>query len=258
MNKTHYRKEVHMSHILLEICCGSVDDVLAAKAAGADRVELNSSMFLGGITPSYGEVKLARETGLPIMAMVRPRSGGFCYTDAEFQTMLYDVDALLEAGVDGIVFGILTEDGQIDLERCKIMRERIGQHTAVFHRAIDVVPDWKTSLDQLVEIGIDRVLTSGQCPSVRDGSKTVAEMIAYAGDRLEILPGAGITLQNVHDVIRETGTKQIHIALNQVRHDPSTNYNQAIYFGGALYPPENMFEVADQGKIHQLRQMIDQ
>ncbi len=246
-----------MSHILLEICCGSADDVLAAKAAGADRVELNSSMFLGGITPSIGEVKVARQTGLPIMAMVRPRSGGFCYTDAEFQTMLYDVDALLEAGVDGIVFGILTPDGQVDLERCKIMRDRIGNHTAVFHRAFDVVPDWRASMDQLVDLGIDRILTSGQCPSVRDGSKTVAEMIAYAGDRLEILPGAGITLQNVQDVIGETGTKQIHIALNQVRQDPSTNQNQSIFFGGALYPPENQFEMADREKIHALRQIID-
>lgn len=246
-----------MTHILLEICCGSADDVLAAKAAGADRVELNSSMFLGGITPSIGEVRVARQTGLPIMAMVRPRSGGFCYTDAEFQTMLYDVDALLEAGADGIVFGILTPDGQVDLERCKILRDRIGAHTAVFHRAFDVVPDWRSSMDQLVDLGIDRILTSGQCPSVRDGSKTVAEMIAYADDRLEILPGAGITLQNVHDVIRETGTKQIHIALNQVRQDPSTNQNQSIYFGGALYPPENQFEIADREKIHALRQMIN-
>ncbi len=246
-----------MTHILLEICCGSADDVLAAKAAGADRVELNSSMFLGGITPSIGEVRVARQTGLPIMAMVRPRSGGFCYTDAEFQTMLYDVDALLEAGADGIVFGILTLDGQVDLERCKILRDRIGAHTAVFHRAFDVVPDWRASMDQLVDLGIDRILTSGQCPSVRDGSKTVAEMIAYADDRLEILPGAGITLQNVHDVIRETGTKQIHIALNQVRQDPSTNQNQSIYFGGALYPPENQFEIADREKIHALRQMIN-
>lgn len=246
-----------MSHILLEICCGSADDVLAAKAAGADRVELNSSMFLGGITPSIGEVKVARQTGLPIMAMVRPRSGGFCYTDAEFQTMLYDVDALLEAGADGIVFGILTPDGHVDLERCKIMRDRIGNHTAVFHRAFDVVPDWRASMDQLVDLGIDRILTSGQCPSVRDGSKTVAEMIAYAGDRLEILPGAGITLQNVQDVIGETGTKQIHIALNQVRQDPSTNQNQSIFFGGALYPPENQFEMADREKIHALRQIID-
>ncbi|MDO5033665.1 MAG: copper homeostasis protein CutC [Eubacteriales bacterium] len=246
-----------MSDILLEICCGSADDVLAAKAAGADRVELNSSMFLGGITPSIGEVKVALQTGLPIMAMVRPRSGGFCYTEAEFQTMLYDVDALLEAGADGIVFGILQEDGQIDLERSRIMRERIGQHTAVFHRAFDVVPDWKASMDQLVEIGIDRILTSGQCPSVRDGSKTVAEMIAYADGRLEILPGAGITLQNVQDVLRETGSKQIHIALNQVRQDSSTQNNQSIFFGGALYPPENLFEVADREKIHSLRQIID-
>lgn len=246
-----------MPHILLEICCGSADDVIAAKAAGADRVELNSSMFLGGITPSIGAVKVARETNLPIMAMVRPRSGGFCYTAAEFKTMLYDVDALLAAGAQGIVFGILTPEGEVDYERCRIMRERIGNHTAVFHRAFDVVPNWKKSLDQLIDLGIDRVLTSGQCPSVRDGSKTVAQMIDYAQGRIEILPGAGITLQNVRDVIAETGTNQIHIALNQVRPDHSTAHNSAIYFGGALYPPENQFTMADEGKIRDLRRLID-
>ena len=247
-----------MAHILLEICCGSADDVLAAKAAGADRVELNSSMFLGGITPSVGEVTVAKKTGLPIMAMVRPRSGGFSYTPAEFETMLYDVDALLEAGADGIVFGILKEDGLLDVERCRIMRERIGQHTAVFHRAFDVVPDWRKTMDQLVDLGIDRILTSGQCPSVRDGSKTVARMIDYARERIEILPGAGITLQNVNDVLAETGSRQIHIALNQVRADLSTSTNPSIFFGGALYPPENQFEMADQAKIHALRQILDQ
>lgn len=233
----------------MEICCGSADDVIQAKLAGADRVELNSSLFLGGLTPSVGEVKVAKKTGMEIIAMVRPREGGFCYTDAEFETMLEDVDALLDAGADGIVFGCLLPNGEVDKTRCEIMAARIGNHTKVFHRAIDVVPDWKTALDILCEIGIDRVLTSGQAPSVHYGMDVVREMIEYSGDRIEILPGAGIKKINVQEIVQKTGCTQVHLAIQKSCTDTSTSHNNDIFFGGALYPPEDRFAMADSGRI---------
>jgi copper homeostasis protein len=158
-----------MKGITVEVCCGSVDDVIQAKEAGAARVELNSCLFLGGLTPSIGEVRTAKKVDIEIMAMVRPRGGGFCYTGSEFETMLADTEALINEGVDGIVFGILKQDGNLDEKRCAQIMKIIGNKKSVFHRAIDVVPDWRIVLDALIDLGVTRILTSGQHPSVHYG-----------------------------------------------------------------------------------------
>ena len=249
----------HMNHVLLEVCCGSADDVIEAYKAGADRVELNSDLFHGGLTPTVGTLAVAkRETDLPIMTMIRPREGGFCYTEAEFQVCLEDARTLLERGADGLVFGFLTANGEIDLERTGMLAEitRATGKESVFHRAIDVVSDWKRAIDMLADLHITRVLTSGQAPSVSDGTETIREMIAYAGSRIQILPGAGITLRNAGRIIRETGTNQIHIAIHRSLSDPSTRNNRAIYYGGCLYPPEDSFHMIDGIAVGNLRESI--
>lgn len=241
-----------MSKVLLEVCCGSADDVIQAKKAGADRVELNSDLFHGGLTPTLGELIVAkRQTGMTIMAMVRPREGGFCYTEAEFATAVEDAKLLLAHGADGLVFGFLHQDGTLDRERTKILAElaRAAGKETVFHRAIDVVPHWREALDQLIALGITRVLTSGQEADVSLGTATVREMIAHAAGRIQILPGAGITARNMDRVIAETGCRQIHLAAHRVQWDHSVSNNRAIYYGGALYPPEDRFQVIDSGYI---------
>ena len=241
-----------MSSVILEVCCGSADDVIQAHKAGAHRVELNSNLFHGGLTPTIGELVVAkRETGMKIMTMVRPREGGFCYTDAEFATAIEDAKQLLANGTDGLVFGFLHQDGTLDKERTRILAEldqEAGKET-VFHRAIDVVPDWKEVLDVLIELGITRVLTSGQEPDVSLGTDTVREMIQYAAGRIQILPGAGITARNMDRIISETGCDQIHLAAHKTLSDTSVNNNRAIYYGGALYPPEDRFSVIDSDYI---------
>ena len=207
-----------MSRVLLEVCCGSADDVIEAHKAGADRVELNSDLFHGGLTPTLGELIVAkRETGMRIMAMVRPREGGFHYTEAEFATAVEDAKLLLAHGADGLVFGFLHEDGTLDGERTRVLAElaQAAGKESVFHRAIDVVPD----------------------------------MIAYAAGRIEILPGAGITARNMDRIITETGCGQIHLAAHREMADPSTRNNRAIFYGGCLYPPEDRFKVIDGGYI---------
>lgn len=241
-----------MHNILLEVCCGSADDVIQAHKAGADRVELNSNLFHGGLTPTIGELLVAkRETGMKIMTMVRPREGGFCYTDAEFATAIEDAKQLLANGADGLVFGFLHPDGTLDFARTRILAElaqAAGKET-VFHRAIDVVPDWRATLDALVDLGITRVLTSGQEPDVSLGTQTVREMIEYAAGRIQILPGAGITARNMDRIIAETGCSQIHLAAHKPQYDTSVNNNRAIYYGGCLYPPEDRFNVIDSDYI---------
>ena len=151
--------------MILEICCGSADDVIRAWKGGAHRVELNSNLFHGGLTPTVGSLRVAKQAAdIPIMAMVRPREGGFCYTEAEFLTAVEDAKLLLENGADGLVFGFLHEDGRINKERTAILAklaQDAGKET-VFHRAFDVVPDWKETLDVLIELEITRVMTTGQ------------------------------------------------------------------------------------------------
>lgn len=239
-----------MPNVLLEVCCGSADDVIEAWKAGANRVELNSNLFQGGLTPTAGCLEVVKEVvDIPVMTMLRPRGGGFCYTDAEFKTILKDAKILLNHGSDGLVFGFLHEDGTVDVERTRIAVEAAEGKPTVFHRALDVTPDWKRALEELIKLGVTRVLTSGQGSDVFFALETIRDMIQFAGDAIEILPGAGITLENVSRVVEITGTKQIHIARHKSMPDPSVNNNRSIYFGGALYPPEDRYDVTDRGYI---------
>jgi len=248
-----------MSSVLIEVCCGSADDVIQAKLAGADRVELNSDLFHGGLTPTIGSLRVAkRETGLPVMTMIRPREGGFCYTAAEFSVCMEDAKALLAAGADGLVFGFLHEDGHIDLERTRALTQLAldAGKEAVFHRAIDVVPDWREAIDQLAALSVTRILTSGQEPDVSYGTDTVRQMIAYARGRIQILPGAGITLKNAARIVQETGTDQIHVAVHRSMWDRSVENNRAIYYGGCLYPPEDRFSMIDREAIRSIADQL--
>lgn len=241
-----------MNPILVEVCCGSADDVIEAWKAGADRVELNSNLFHGGLTPTAGALRIAKsKADLPIMTMVRPREGGFCYTDIEFATAVEDAKILLSNGSDGLVFGFLHENGTINLERTAILADLAlsAGKEAVFHRAIDVVPDWRAAFDSLISVGITRVLTSGQEPDVMYGTETVKQMIDYSAGRIQILPGAGITLRNYQRIVQETGTQQIHLAAHRNMPDLSVSNNRSIYYGGCLYPPEDRYQIIDRGYI---------
>ena len=243
-----------MSKVLLEICCGSADDVIEAARGGADRVELNNNLFQGGLTPSIGTLEVVkRHVTIPVMTMVRPRAVGFCYSEAEYETAKADAKALIRGGADGLVFGFLHPDGTVDEERTREMVELAEGLPCVFHRAIDVVPDWKRALDSLIRLGVTRVLTSGQQSDVYFALDTIAEMIRFAGDAIEILPGAGITLENVERVVRATGCTQVHLARHRTLPDTSVLNNRSIYYGGALYPPEDRYDVTDGDYVSSVR-----
>ena len=255
------KERKRMGKVLLEVCCGSADDVIQAHRAGADRVELNSDLFHGGLTPTLGSLLVAkRETDMPIMAMVRPRAGGFCYTEMEFAAAVEDAKLRLAHGADGIVFGFLHGDGTMDLERTRTLADlaRAAGKEAVFHRAIDVVPDWRAAIDALAEIAVTRILTSGQEPDLSQGTDHVREMIQYAAGRVQILPGAGITRRNMERVIAETGCTQIHLAAHRPQYDTSVRNNRAIYYGGCLYPPEDRYDLIDSDYIGGMVQRLEQ
>ena len=241
--------------ILLEVCCGSADDVIESFIAGANRVELNSDLFHGGLTPTIGALRVAkREVSIPVMTMIRPREGGFCYTETEFKVCQEDARQLLIAGSNGLVFGFLTPDGRIDVERTRVLAEiaQDAEKVSVFHRAIDVVPDWKEAIDILADLHITRILTSGQEANVSDATDTIRDMIAYARGRIQILPGAGITPKNIRRIARETGAEQLHIAVHRAMSDMSTSNNRSIFYGGCLYPPEDRFSIIDGSEIQKI------
>jgi len=202
-----------MNRITLEICCGSLEDVRAAQAGGADRIELNSALYLGGLTPSLGTLLLVKEQcAIPVVAMVRPRGGGFCYSEDEFEVMLKDARILLEHGADGIVFGFLHSDASLDTNRTAQMVELIHSYgkEAVFHRAIDCVKDIDNGLQQLIKLKVDRVLTSGGRNTAWEGKEVIGRIQRKYGNQIEILPGAGLRKENALDFLAAAGTTQLH------------------------------------------------
>jgi copper homeostasis protein len=198
--------------ITVEVCCGTVAEAYRAWDAGADRVELNSALSLGGISPSIGAVRLIKKAGIRGMVMIRPRGGDFCYSEAEFETMKADALALREEGVEGAVFGILNPDHSVDRERCRELMEILGGMETVFHKAFDETPDWRIALDTLVDLGLTRVLTGGMRPRAADGASVIREMIVRSAGRVGILCGGGVRRDNVRRIVEETGADQVHFS----------------------------------------------
>ncbi len=232
---------------------------MTAQAAGADRVELNSALMLGGLTPSAGTLKEARQrVQIPILSMIRPRASGFCYSATEFCVMQRDVEMALEQGADGIAFGILTSEGTLDLPRCRQIVSLAQGRTVVFHRAFDVVADPQKALEQLIELGVRRVMTSGQEASAYNGAVRIREFIEQAAGRIEILPAGGINRFTLKDVVERSGCSQVHASLSTSAVDGSTRGRPQVSFGGSLTPPEDRFGATDEKAVALVRRMLDQ
>ena len=243
--------------IKLEICTASAEDCAAAEQSGADRVELNCALMLGGLTPSLGALREARAAiRIPLITMIRPRAGGFCYSASEFKIMQRDVEAALAEGADGIAFGILDQHGAIDLERCAQVVKLTAGRQAVFHRAFDVVPDPLAALDKLIDLGVTRVMTSGQETSAYNGAANIAHYLSHSAGRIEVLPAGGINRFTVADVVSRTGCDQIHASLSSASKDRSVAARPQVAFGGMLKPPEDEFSVTDRTAVANLRQAL--
>ena len=246
-----------MEKVLLEICCGSLNDALEAQLGGADRVELCSALFLGGLTPSAATIMEARaRLKIPFVAMVRPRSGGFCYSDAEMSVMERDAEFASASGADGIVLGVLHDDGTVDVNRCKCLRTIAREQQAVFHRAFDVVPEPFRALDQLVDLGFTRILTSGQRKNAADGWELISRLIDYAKGRIEIFPGGGIGPGNIRDVVARTGCNQVHLTAFKTCYDRSTQRQPEIAFGAEGSPPETEYELTDRELVRSIVNLL--
>ena len=244
---------------IIEICANSAWSCVEAEAGGASRVELCAGIPEGGTTPSYGEIKTAQAltSQIAINVIIRPRGGDFLYTEAEIQSMLLDIELCKQLGVHGVVFGCLTQEGDIDVPLMRRLIEAAKPLSVTCHRAFDVCRDPFAALEQLIELGVTRVLTSGQMPDAFYGAETIREMIEFAQGAIQILPGGGIKHWNIDRVISATGCTQVHVARFSNRRDNSTANNTAIHFGGALYPPEDSFGVTDSSYIASLRALSE-
>ena len=202
--------------IMIEICIGNVIDAITASAFPIDRIELNCALELGGLSPSLETLKyLKKRIDKKICCMVRPRGGDFCYSDEEFEVMLKDAENFLENKADGIVFGFLNEDKSIDADRTGQMVRLIHSYgkEAIFHKAFDELDDLDEGTRILIDCGIDRILTSGRAvyPDILKGCKNICELNERYGDRIEFLPGGGVRVENITDVLKTSGVKQIHM-----------------------------------------------
>lgn len=250
-------ESVLMARVLLEIIASTVNDCLAAESGGADRIELCAAITTGGLTPSLGTlIEAKKRVRIPIMAMVRPRAGGFCYSEEEFATMRRDAALLAEHGADGIVVGILDSDGTVDTARCGKLVEIANGRQIVFHRAYDAVPDGGRGLDQLIDLGFTRVLTAGQKKTAFDGRNRLRELIVQAQDRIEVLPGGGVRPHNVGDIVADTGCTQVHLTAFSARCDPSMS-NSPITFGSIPGSPASSYECVDRDIVRRMRETLD-
>ncbi|MFA7418820.1 MAG: copper homeostasis protein CutC [Melioribacteraceae bacterium] len=202
--------------ITFEACVDSVESSLNAQQGGADRIELCADLLEGGITPSYAMLKLVMEKlSISVNVLVRPRGGDFLYTDHEFEVMKKDIEFCKQIGVNGVVIGILNDDGTVDKIRTQELIEVARPMFVTFHRAFDMTRDPIEALSVLIELGVERLLTSGQEANVYKGISTLKKMVEYADNRIVIMPGGGVTETNIKEVVEKTSVNEIHASARE-------------------------------------------
>ncbi len=213
--------------LILEIAIESVRAAVAAERGGADRVELCADLNCGGLTPSAEMMTEARASlRIPIHAMIRPRAGDFCYADEEFSAMKESINLARRMKMDGVVLGILRNDHSIDVERTKELVERARPMKVTFHRAFDECKDLLHGMEEVIRTGADRILTSGGAPDAVVGRVTLRKLVEMAGERIVIMPGAGITPDNFTAVALAIGAREYHSGLGRVLRYGSKDFSQ--------------------------------
>jgi copper homeostasis protein len=240
--------------VILEVCANSVISALAAQNGGAARVELCENLYEGGTTPSYGSILLARKLlHIQLYVLIRPRGGDFLYTDIEYNIITEDVKHCLEAGCDGIVIGILNPDGTVDRKRCEKLVRMAKQNGAstTFHRAFDRCNDQFKALEDIIEMGFDRILTSGERSTAMEGSRRIAELVKKADGRISIMPGSGINENNVTDLVHFTGVAEVHSSA-RLRVQSLMDYKNDHIITGNSYKDEYSTDVTDVGRVKEI------
>ncbi len=235
----------------IEICANSARSALEAQRGGAYRVELCAGIPEGGTTPSYGEIRQARE-GLKetrLHVIIRPRGGDFLYSPMEQEIMLHDIAVARELGADGVVIGCLTAEGDVDVALTQRLVEAAGEMSVTFHRAFDMCRDPKKALEEIIALGIDRILTSGQEESAEAGIPLLRELVEQAAGRLIIMPGCGVNAGNIRRIAEETGATEFHFSGRSPVESSMLYRNPKVSMGGTVKIEEYQVEITDPNKV---------
>ena len=218
---------------MVEVCANGVESCLAAQQGGADRVELCASIPEGGTTPSYGEIKVARRvlTTTRLHVIIRPRGGDFLYSDLEVERMAADIAVCRELGVDGVVFGCLNADGTVDVEKNRYLMDCARGMSVTCHRAFDRAADPSKALETIIDLGFDRILTSGQQPKAIQGAELLAQLNRQAAGRIILLAGSGVTEQNIRELHEQTGLREFHFSAREPQPSAMQYVNPNLYMG---------------------------
>ena len=237
----------------IEVCCYSIESALAAQQGGADRIELCDNLFEGGTTPSYGIMKTVRQkVNTDLFAMIRPRGGDFNYSQPELESMFFNIKLAKELGLNGVVLGVLNVDGTFDLEVMKRLIEAARPLEVTIHRSFDLTIDPFQALEDAIDLGVNRILTSGQKNIAYDGIPLIRSLNEIAGDKLSIMPGSGINENNICEIIAQTGVKEFHVSARSARPSSMQYQNQYIALGDPRFS-EYSIDVADPQRIRKYR-----
>lgn len=217
----------------IEVCANGVESCMAAQEAGADRVELCAGIPEGGTTPSYGEIKVARQvlTTTRLHVIIRPRGGDFLYSDLEIERMAADIAMCRDLGVDGVVFGCLKPDGTIDMEKNRYLMSCSKGMSVTCHRAFDRAANPEQALEDIIELGFDRILTSGQQPKAMQGTELLSRLNRQAAGRIILMAGSGVTEQNIRELHEATQLHEFHFSAREPRPSAMQYVNPNLYMG---------------------------
>lgn len=239
---------------IVEICANSAKSCMEAEAGGASRVELCAAIPEGGTTPAYGEIRTAQEftSSIDINIIIRPRGGDFLYTVEEIEAMMYDIQMAKELKIHGVVFGCLTSEGNIDTALLNRLVKAAKPLSVTFHRAFDVCRDPFTALEQIIDAGCDRILTSGQQPTALHGMAMIAELVNKAAGRIIIMPGCGVREDNIAEIEAKTGAKEFHSSARRTIYSRMKYRNEHIPMGSGPITSEFETVQTDRKKVSAL------
>lgn len=242
----------------LEICVDSVESALHAKSGGADRLEVCSNLIIGGTTPGVSQFRQIRELcDIDLNVLIRPRSGDFLYTDAEFQMIMDDIELFRKLGADGVVVGCLMADGSLDRERMRRLRGKAAGMKMTLHRAFDVCWNPYEALEEAVELGIDTILTSGQRENCVEGREILEKLVGLAGERIEILVGGGVNAEVIRRLKKEIGASSFHMSGKRIENSKMIYRNEKVHMG---LPGLSEFEIfcTDEELVRRARCAMDE
>jgi copper homeostasis protein len=244
--------------MLLEVVVYNIESALRAQQGGADRIELCDNPAEGGTTPSYGIIEAVRQnSSMDVYVMIRPRGGDFLYSNYEFHAMKRDIHQCQKISVDGIVFGILTPEGRIDKKRCKELIDVARPLKVTCHRAFDMARDPFEALEDCIEVGFNRILTSGRQPQALQGAELIAQLIEKANGRIAIMPGSGVNENTVQEIVRKTNCKEIHFSATAFREGGMSYKNEAIAGMGSAEGSEYKLRTVDAQRVRGMRELAN-